>query len=346
MTKTMPLPARRRQSGVTLTELMIALVLGALVVLAATAMVVTSRGTYRTQDEGTRMSESARFGLELANRMVRLAGYTNFGDDVGPPAAYRDVDFAAWKIAPDSYAPNGPEVVGTNNSKPGGAAGVNGSDSLTIRFYGTSLPGTTTLANGGAADGNMLDCAGFAVPEPAQNESAYTLSRAYNLLFVDTDPDGEPALKCTRQVYDAVGNPSGFDTQTLIRGVESFQVLYGEAIPGAPPADDLDSFPPASIVYRTGIGGANPVAKWDNVVSVRIAMLLRSAIGARPEPEPTTGVYRLFGDTYSTAGGATDPGVDFSVAPLSSAERTRVRRVVQTTVFLRNRVGLWPSLQQ
>lgn len=348
MTNTIALPARRRQSGVTLTELMIALVLGALVVLAATAMVVTSRGTYRTQDEGTRMAESARFGLELANRMVRLAGYTNFGDDAGPPASYRDVDFTAWKVAPDSYAPNGPEVVGSNNSKPGGAAGVNGSDSLTIRFYGTSLPGTATVANGGTADGNMLDCAGFAVPEPAQNEGAYTLSRAYNVLFVDADTatDAEPALKCTRQVYDAVGNPTGLDTQTLIRGVESFQVLYGEAIPGAPPADDLDSFPPATIVYRTGIGGTNPVDKWDNVVSVRVAMLLRSGTGARPEPEPASGVYRLFGDTYSAGAGATDPGVQFSLTALSTLERTRVRRVVQTTIFLRNRVGLWPSLQQ
>lgn len=344
MPTTFPRFARRRQGGVTLTELMIALVLGALVVLAATAMVVTSRGTYRTQDEGTRLAESARFGLELANRMVRLAGYTNFGDDPGPPASYRDVDYTAWKLAPDSYGPDGPEVVGANNSKPGGAPGLNGSDSLTIRFYGTSLPSTTTAANGGTADGNILDCAGFAVPEPAQNQSAYTLSRAYNVLFVDADTatDAEPALKCRRQTYDAVtGNPTGFDTQTLIRGVEDFQVLYGEAIPQAPPKEDLDTFPPQGIVYRTGIGGFNPVVNWENVISVRVAMLLRSATGARTDPEAATVVYHLFGG-YP---GATDPGADFSLSGLSVSERTRVRRVVQTTVFLRNRVGLWPSLQ-
>jgi type IV pilus assembly protein PilW len=338
------LPLRARQSGVTLTELMIALVLGALVVLAGTAMVVTSRGTYRSQDEGTRLAESGRFGLELADRMVRLSGYTNFGDDPGPPPAYRDVDYTAWTVSPDSYAMNGPAVVGSDNSKPGGAAGLNGSDSLTIRFYGTSTAGTTTVVNGGTADGNVIDCAGVPVPQPAQNETAYTQARDYNVLFVDTDSDGEPALKCRRLTYDASGNPTTtFDTQTLIRGVESFQVLYGEAIPQAAPNNDLDTYPPASIVYRTGIGGSNPVGNWANVLSVRIAMLLRTATGTRPDPEPATVTYHLLGTGYAAS---SDPGVDFSLATLSTAERTRVRRVVQTTVFLRNRVSTWPSLQQ
>ncbi len=337
--------ARTRQSGVTLTELMIALVLGALVVLAATAMVVTSRGTYRSQDEGTRLAESARFGLELGNRLVRLAGYTNFGDDANPPAAYFDTAFTAWKLTQDSYSTTGPEIAGANNSKPGGGPGLNGSDSLTIRFFGTSKSGTTSV-NGGQADGNVLDCAGSAVPQPALNETAYAESRAYNVLFVDLDADGEPALRCLRQTYDAAGNPNvapnRFDTQTLIRGVEDFQVLYGEAIPQPPPFADLDVYPPAGLVYRTGIGGPNPVVDWNRVQSVKIAMLLRSAIGTRADAEPASTVYPLFGNVYPAGG---DPGANFSLAALSASERTRLRRVVETTVFVRNRVGTWPSLQ-
>lgn len=343
MATVFPSSPRQRQSGVTLTELMIALVLGALVVLAATAMVVTSRGTYRSQDEGTRLAESARFGLELGNRLVRLAGYTNFGDDPNPPAAYFDAAYTAWNVSPDSYSANGgPEIVGSNNSMPSGAVGLNGSDSLTIRYFGTSKTGTTQV-NGGQADGNVLDCAGSAVPEPAQNDSAYAQSRAFNVLFVDLDVDGEPALKCKRQIYDAVtGNPKGFDTQTLIRGVEDFQVLYGELIPQAAPNQDLDSNPPQSLVYRTGIGGTNPVSDWSRVQSVKIAMLLRSATGTRPDPEPASTVYHLFGTTYPAS---SDTGADFSLATLSVSERTRFRRVVETTVFVRNRVATWPSLQ-
>ena len=349
MTSTLPSLRVARQRGVTLTELMIALVLGALVVLAATAMVVTSRGTYRSQDEGTRLAESARFGLELSNRLIRLAGYTNFGDDVTPPASY--TTDPAWTIAPDAYALNGPNVVGANDSKPVSGTPINHSDSLTIRFFGSSP------IDAPVADGNILDCAGFAVPQ-AQTATAPTsavsatsvnnAARAYNVLFVDLDTDGEPALKCKRQTYDAAGQPSGSDTQTLIRGVEDFQVLYGELIPQtatptAPSLGDLDLYAPAAIVYRTGIGGPNPVHDWGNVRAVRIAMLLRSATGVRPEAEPSTAVYQLFGDGYATATAA-DSGATFSLASLGNADRTRARRIVETTVFIRNRTSDWQSV--
>ena len=342
----LPVPIAR-QRGVTLTELMVALVLGALVVLAATSMVVTSRGTYRTQDESTRLAESARFGLELGNRLVRLAGYTNFGDDVTAPASYT-ID-PLWTASPDSYAFNGPNVVGTNNSKPGGAAGLNGSDSLTIRYFGSSALNSVT------PDGNILDCAGFPVPQAptgtavtstAAAAAVNNVARAYNVLYVDNDPDGEPALKCQRQTYDpTTGLPSGAvtDTQTLIRGVENFQVLYGELIAKPPPNDDLDLNEPGNIVYRTGIGGPNPVINWNNVRSVRIAMLLRSGTGTRPDSEATTTTYQLFGPSYPS--GSTDTGATFSVASLGAADRTRTRRIVETTIFIRNRMSEWPSLQ-
>ncbi len=324
---------------------MIGLVLGALVVLAATSMVVTSRGTYRTQDESTRLAESARFGLELGNRLIRLAGYTNFGDDATPPASYT-ID-PLWTAAPDSYAFNGPNIVGSNNSRPGGQPGLNGSDSITIRFFGSSGVGQVT------PDGNVLDCAGTPVPQATTATSATATSatavnniaRAYNVLFVDTDPDGEPALKCQRQTYDPVtGLPSGAptDTQTLIRGVEDFQVLYGEAVPQAAPNDDLDENAPQSLVYRTGIGGVNHVVNWGNVRSVRIAMLIRSDVGARSDVEPATATYPLFGNDYSAA--ASDPGATFALSALGTADRTRARRVVETTVFVRNRMRDWASV--
>ena len=71
------------------------------------------------------------------------------------------------------------------------------------------------------------------------------------------------------------------------------------------PYNDLDLDEPASIVYRTGLGGPNPVTNWANVRTVRIAMLLRSAVGARPDVEPTTKVYNLFGANYTPSANAT-----------------------------------------
>lgn len=337
---------RARQRGFTLTELMIALVLGLLVVLAATAMVVTSRGTYRTQDESTRLAENARFALELVNRLVRLTGYTNFGSSTFPAASYQDVDYTAWMVAPDAYAFNGPQVVGANDSVPGGGTSVNGSDSLVLRYYGASRYDVATGKPGGPADGSILDCAGFPVPQPSDNAAAYSAARNYNVLYVAND-QGEPALWCRRMVFDAAtGLPQAgpvFQDQVLIRGVEDFQVLYGELIPQPAPNDDLDKFDPAAIVYRTGIGGPNPVTNWNHVRTLRIAMVLRSATGARPEPEATSATYNLFGSVY---GASSDPGAQLALTSASQPDRTRLRQVVQTTVDLRNHVAPYQSLQQ
>jgi type IV pilus assembly protein PilW len=339
------------QRGVTLVELMIALVLGALVVLAATAMVVSSRSTYRSQDESTRISESARFGVELTNRLVRLTGYTNYGNPNGatastppsgttPPAGYTpDV---LWPSTNDAFSLDGPNLVGANSARPDGGTVINNSDALTIRFYGSN-------AVAGGADGNILDCAGVPVPEPRPDFTtditvATRRARAYNVLFVGNDSAGEPSLMCRRQTFDATGAPSGLpgDTQVLIRGVEDFQVIYGELLPQTAPNNDLDLFPAVGVVWRTGIGGTNPPTDWANVRAVRIAMLLRSATGARAEPEPVANTYHLFGPDYPATN---DHGADFPLSGLSAAERTRVRRVVQTTIFVRNRVAVWPNLQ-
>jgi hypothetical protein len=71
-------------------------------------------------------------------------------------------------------------------------------------------------------------------------------------------------------------------------------------------------------------------------------MLLRSATGARPDQDPTP-VYKLFGANYPAA--ASDPGVNFDMSTLSAIEKTRVRRIVETTVFVRNRESGWSSVQ-
>lgn len=341
-------PMRRSsQSGFTLTELMIALVLGLLVVLAATAMVVSSRGTYRTQDETTRLAESARFALELSNRLVRLAGFTYFGDSRYPAAAMQEADYNGWITTNDPYSMSGPQIVGANNSRPGGGTGLNGSDALVIRFYGSSVDGTNTEVNGGTPDGNVLDCAGVPVPQPAKNAIAYNQARSDNVLFVDRDVDGEPALMCTRLLYDGSGNPRTpypqTETNVLIRGVEDFQVLFGEEIPKPNPDDDLDEQDPALVVYRTGIGGPNPVQNWENVKSVRVAMLLRTGVGARTDPEGTATTYALFGSAYPAA---PDTGALFALSGMSASDRTRMRQIVQTTVYLRNRVRIYSTLQQ
>lgn len=74
-----PLHSSRRQLGLTLVELMVALVLGLVVIGAVVNLFLTNRQTYRTTENLARMQENLRFAFELMARDVREAGATACG---------------------------------------------------------------------------------------------------------------------------------------------------------------------------------------------------------------------------------------------------------------------------
>lgn len=65
---------KRFQRGFNLIELMITLLLGLLVVLAAISMFISSRRLYTTTENMSRLQESARVAFELMARDLREAG--------------------------------------------------------------------------------------------------------------------------------------------------------------------------------------------------------------------------------------------------------------------------------
>ena len=66
--------SRSRQSGLSLIELMISLVLGLIVVGAASAVFLSNRRVYGTSETVNRIQESSRVAFELMSRDVREAG--------------------------------------------------------------------------------------------------------------------------------------------------------------------------------------------------------------------------------------------------------------------------------
>lgn len=66
--------AARGQGGFSLVELMVALVLGLLLVLAASNLFITNKQTYRTVENLSRVQESLRFAFDLLARDARMAG--------------------------------------------------------------------------------------------------------------------------------------------------------------------------------------------------------------------------------------------------------------------------------
>lgn len=67
--------ANKAQQGFSLIELMIAVTLALVAMLAATQLYASTRQTYRLQGMQTRLSEDGRFALSMLQRVIAQAGY-------------------------------------------------------------------------------------------------------------------------------------------------------------------------------------------------------------------------------------------------------------------------------
>ena len=112
-------PYPRSQQGITLIELMIALVIGLLATGAMLKVYVDSSRLYRFNEGLARIQENGRFATEFIRRDARMAGFWG---------CYRGADLTN-RISPGStgyisYESN--DITGTNND------GLNSSDSITF----------------------------------------------------------------------------------------------------------------------------------------------------------------------------------------------------------------------
>ena len=75
MSEIRPMSRRRRVQGVTLVELMVAVAINLVLVLAATLLYLNTRAAQRAVDEKSAVSETGQFALELLGRDVTLAAF-------------------------------------------------------------------------------------------------------------------------------------------------------------------------------------------------------------------------------------------------------------------------------
>ncbi len=334
----------RRQRGLTLIELLVAMVIGLVIVLAAVASLTVARTGFVTVDAASQLRDSGRFAADLIQR-------------VGVQAGYRDVFIAAGVTSTDPART--PSVSGFNNrllnpTDPTAIGGTRassdagfGSDVLILRYQAAQLyTGATDPTKATVSDQTMIDCAGntlAAVPNPADTDPTKVVqayeSRIVSVFHVAIN-QGEPALMCT---YSSTG-AAPWTTVPVIQGVEKFQVLFGtdgvvaNAAPVATTAPDVpDRYLRADQLVVASSDAATK-ANWRRVRSIRVGMVLRSATGSAPGNASQT--FHPFGEAASSgAGGAgsafanvtDDPGTEFAPTP-----DTRLRQTVTFTIHLRN----------
>jgi type IV pilus assembly protein PilW len=295
------------QRGLTLVELLVSLVLASLITLAATALYSVTLSSYRTVDAGQEIQENGRFALEVIGQAARLAGYQNYTQRDG------EGDDNSRRFAPSSF----PTVRGFNNSKVTVATsitndgatnngGINQSDTLALRFHGSSL-----AADASKPDGSMIDCQGVAQNYPLNADDV-----ALSLFWVANDSTGEPSLQCISR-GDPTAATLNRNTQPILKGVETFQVMYGLDTNG-------DSLP------RQWVSGQS-VANWQQVVAVRVGLVIRGDVGSSQSQSTIATENNLYPLGKEFTGSSTEAGLVFA-APNDG----RLRRVFNATFKLRN----------
>jgi len=390
--------AIHKNRGVTLVELMIAMVISTIVLLGVATVYSSTKRSYKVQEEMARLQENARYAFNAMASDIRGAGFvgcnpkiTSLLDDSKPefdPALY---DFQAgvdgWEFTATGTAPGdaytitsltntgaaanwegadwdnngtgddlanvltgrvlvGNDVLVTKTSDPASYADpATCADGSVVRLRGANPPNATSMTFNCATNvdqGQIVffgNCDRADVFQNGSNSKSVNLNRnsgvagnrpgnlnpasvnwsqycencqVYSgrgiVYFIGNGAGNEPAL--FRYDYSKGAAQGIFDE--LVEGVENMQILYGEDLN----AGDDDVQPTQ---YVTADNITNP----DNVVSVRISLLVRTPEELnRPQAAST---HRLLGVDNNT-------GVD-----ITTMSDRRIRKVFTTTVYMRNK---------
>ena len=330
---------RHRCLGMTLVEVMVALVVGLLITLAAISSLIVTRQGFSTVDAASQLRDNSRFAADMIQRIALQAGFKDPLYAIAPPSQ-KDLADDLIGLIPAS-------VTGFNNAKAktselttasarsSGEVGY-GSDVLILRYQTAKLNNDASST----ADGTMIDCAGNAINTIPIDRN----DRMVSVFHVAVGSDGEPSLMCSR-------SPNGlapYSAQPIVQGVENFQVLYG--VDGFTSVNSsftaaTDSVPEKylradQIVVGTGSGATSSQAtynNWRRVRSIRIGMVLRGPPNSQQERVSQTfypfgsGKNSSLGAAGSALSSTSDVGTVFT-----PAIDGRLRQVVTFTVHLRN----------
>jgi type IV pilus assembly protein PilW len=255
-------PAPGRQHGFSLIELMIAMVIGLLLMVAVSQLFLTSKRNFSATDDSARMQENIRFASQMLTRHLRLAGYRAKATDPTTGTA----------TTPGIFPP-GTSTAGLVGTDGGGTL----PDSIRIRFQGSGtgtsgarVNASTTFmtADDAGADGLVVDCRGYKVDANLVSFNQYTIA---------TGANGSNALFC--------------NGSEIVSDVDNMQLVYGEETDTG--LSDLNYGPNYYVA-------AGSVTNMDNVTSVKIALLFRSPNPTSDVTISKT--YNLLGTTIASFG--------------------------------------------
>lgn len=305
------------QHGFSLVELMVAMALSLILLAGVLAIFASSRKTFETNDRLSRIQESGRFALDSIVRDIRAAGYIGCSQRAPVTNLLNNNAALLWRF---DQPMQGYDWKSSNTWLPALDTAlltkfVNANDAIVLRIPKHDTTGIQLTADMGSgtsdievdatrvatiAVGDTLminDCQERAVFEvTAKAGSMLTHAQKAIDPAIATPgnssgdlqhpyPKNSEVVPLSTVVYyigegstPGAGNSlwrraSGASTgEELVEGVESMQFLYGERV-GATINYDLR---------------ADQVTNWNNVIAVRVALLVRSLSEYGPEKDSST----------------------------------------------------------
>lgn len=315
---------RRRQRGLTLVELLVAIVLMLMVTMATVALYSVNSSSKRTVDASQSLDDTARFAFELIGQAIHDAGYPGAVPEESDTGLTRRTLANPFDLCVGSSDTKPCPILGFDNSKVAStqgsvgskdSGGVNSSDSLAIRFNGAS--DSAQARQKGEGNGSVKTCGGNSVAL-TDDETQLGMS----IFWVATNK-GEPELYCSEEYYQSKTPGAGWkrpSANPMARGVEVFKVMYGVDCQGSPCVRDGV---PDRWVSAADVGSGN----WPYVKAVRVGLIVRGPPGSAQAASGDK-LYPL-GKDFSD--GQTAAGLEFS-----PPDDGRLRRVYTTTFMLRN----------
>jgi len=334
----------RHQSGLTLIELMVALAIGAFLMIGAITVFMQSRATFRITESLSRLQENARFALDAIEPDIRMAHYWGLTARTYLIVGYSPANPSALRRTPTDPAAPGmthpcgtnwavnlnEAVEGSNGSDPwpwecaahaGTGPPAENSDTLVVRRVSEdpAAPAANQISIQSTRSQPGQIFVGATVPGGYSDATSATHRLIVNGYYVNQGGLVEtPSLR--RKLLRTFG--AGIvDDEEVMPGVEDMQVQFGVDTdePGTatrpnPNRGSVDRFvnPDDPLIDPTDIA-FNPDAE---ILAVRVWLLVRAERTERGFTDTTNYVY-----------------ADRDVGPFNDGFR---RMLVSKTIYLRN----------
>ncbi|MCC5885420.1 MAG: PilW family protein [Gammaproteobacteria bacterium] len=312
-----PSSRRTRQRGLSLVEIMVALLLGAIITVGIINMFTANRATYQVNMGQARLQENGRFAMDFVTASMRNAGYTGCssrvaeinnvvipaaGNNDSPPAAafdLRDAISGHRKLSATDWEP---DLVGLPASIPVADIPV-GSDMLILRyatgddidyFADTAPPAATSFSAlpPGCGPQNTDPCPGF---EPGDVLVASDCQAAVVFMVTSRTPQANttpPSLRIGHSTSTVGGFKNAAKPFMVVGELSddaSILALRSEIYFIAPSTDaDPDTGLPRALWRSTG--GATPVELVEGIENMTVLY------GEDTSGDRTPNIYRTIDD--------------------------------------------------